>query len=79
MTRHEELKADPAFRQAVQAVRGAASVLSGVQMSYDEAELLAMFALVTFANGGGLTDPSLRCLARFLPETERTAETARRH
>jgi hypothetical protein len=79
MSRHEELKADPAFCQAVHAVRGAASVLSGVQMTYDAAEVLVTFALVTFAHAGGLTDPSLSRLARFAPDMVHNTDRVRRH
>ena len=64
-SRLEELKGDPAFRQAVSAVRGAASTLSGRAVTHEEAELLVSFALATFANAGGLAEPSLRRLARF--------------
>ena len=65
MKRIDELKGDPAFRQAVLAVRGAASTLSGRAMTTEEAEFLVSFALATFANAGGLNEPSLSCLARF--------------
>ena len=65
MKRIADLKTDPAFRQAVHAVKGAASTLSGRAMSLDEAELLVSFALATFANAGGLAEPSLGRLARF--------------
>ncbi|MEA1832558.1 hypothetical protein U8607_10740 [Methylobacterium durans] len=64
-SRLEELKGDPAFRQAVSAVRGAASTLSGRAVTHEEAELLVSFALATFANAGGLAEPSLSRLARF--------------
>lgn len=65
MRRLEELKDDPAFRQAVLAVKGAASTLSGRAMTQEEAELLVSFALATFANAGGLSEPSLSRIARF--------------
>ncbi|WP_336490319.1 hypothetical protein [Methylobacterium nigriterrae] len=64
-SRLEELKDDPAFRQAVHAVRGAASVLSGRAVTREEAELLVSFALAAYANAGGLVEPSLSRLARF--------------
>lgn len=64
-SRLEEMKGDPAFRQAVHAVRGAASVLSGRAVTPEEAELLVSFALAAYANAGGLTEPSLSRLARF--------------
>ncbi|GJE27180.1 hypothetical protein [Methylobacterium organophilum] len=65
MQRLAELKSDPAFRQAVLAVKGAASTLSGRAMTQEEAELLVSFALATFANAGGLSEPSLSRIARF--------------
>ncbi len=65
MKRLDELKGDSAFRQAVLAVRGAASTLSGRAMTHEEAEFLVSFALATYANAGGLTEPSLSRLARF--------------
>lgn len=65
MKRLDELKRDPAFQQAVLAVRGAASTLSGRAMTLEEAELLVSFALATYANAGGLAEPSLSRLARF--------------
>lgn len=65
MKRLDELKADPAFQQAVLAVRGAASTLSGRAMTHDEAEFLVSFALATYANAGGLNEPSLSRLGRF--------------
>lgn len=65
MKRLDELKADPAFRQAVLAVRGAASTLSGRAMTTEEAEFLVSFALATYANAGGLNEPSLSRLGRF--------------
>lgn len=64
-SRCHELKGDPAFGQAVHAVRGAASVLSGRTMTHEEAELLVSFALAAYANAGGLAEPSLSRLARF--------------
>ncbi|MER2264629.1 hypothetical protein [Methylobacterium oxalidis] len=64
-SRLEDLKGDPAFREAVSAVRGAASTLSGRAVTHEEAELLVSFALATFANAGGLAEPSLSRLARF--------------
>lgn len=65
MKRLEVLKEDPAFRQAVLAVKGAASTLSGRAMTQEEAEFLVSFALATFANAGGLREPSLGRLAKF--------------
>jgi len=70
MKRLAELKTDPAFRQAVMAVRGAASTLSGRAMSLEEAELLVSFALATYANAGGLSEPSLSRLAQFAGKVE---------
>ena len=64
-SRLEEMKSDRAFQEAVHAVRGAASVLSGRAVTHEEAELLVSFALATYANSGGLTEPSLSRLARF--------------
>lgn len=64
-SRFDELKGDPAFREAVHAVRGAASVLSGRAVTHEEAELLVSFALAAYANAGGLAEPSLSRLARF--------------
>jgi hypothetical protein len=68
MTRHEELRSDAAFCKAVQAVRGVASVMYGTEMSKEEAEMLVSVALTTFANAGGLSEASLRRLARFAPD-----------
>ena len=65
MRRIDELKSDPAFRQSVLAVKGAASTLSGRAMTQEEAEFLVSFALATYANAGGLSEPSLSRLARF--------------
>ncbi|GLS42890.1 hypothetical protein [Methylobacterium brachythecii] len=65
MKRLEELKSDPAFRQAVLAVKGAASTLSGRAMTQEESEFLVSMALATFANAGGLAESSLTKLARF--------------
>ncbi|WP_096488021.1 hypothetical protein [Methylorubrum populi] len=70
MSRLDELKNDPAFRQAALAVRGAASTLSGRAMTHEEAELLVSFALATYANAGGLSEPSLSRLARFAGKVE---------
>ena len=70
MSRLDELKNDPAFRQAALAVRGAASTLSGRAMTHEEAELLVSFALATYANAGGLAEPSLSRLARFAGKVE---------
>lgn len=67
MTRHEALKADAAFCQAVQAMRGVASVMYGTEMTKEEAEILVSIALTTFANAGGLSEASLSRLARFAP------------
>ncbi|GEP07830.1 hypothetical protein [Methylobacterium oxalidis] len=61
----EDLKGNPALREAVSAVRGAASTPSGRAVTHEEAELLVSFALATFANAGGLAEPSLGRLARF--------------
>lgn len=65
MTRLAELQSDPAFQQAVLAVRGAASTLSGRAVTAEEASFLVGIALATFANAGGLNAPSLSRLARF--------------
>ena len=65
MNRLAELQNDPAFRQAVLAVRGASSTLSGREVTEAEAEFLVGIALATFANSGGLDEPSLGHLARF--------------
>ena len=67
MTRNEDLRSDAAFCQAVQAVRGVASVMYGTEMSREEAEMLVSVALTTFANAGGLSEASLGRLARFAP------------
>lgn len=67
MTRHDDLRADAAFCQAVQATRGVASVMYGTEMSKEEAEMLVSVALTTFANAGGLSEVSLSRLARFAP------------
>ena len=67
MTRHEDLRADEAFRKAVQATRGVASVMYGTEMTKEEAEMLVSVALTTFANAGGLSEVSLGRLARFAP------------
>ena len=69
MTRHDELRGDEAFRKAVHATRGVASVMYGTEMSMEEAEMLVSVALTTFANAGGLSKASLRRLARFAPDT----------
>jgi len=45
MTRHDELRGDEAFRKAVQATRGVASVMYGTKMSKEEAEMLFSVAL----------------------------------
>jgi hypothetical protein len=37
-------------------------------MSKEEAEMLVSVALTTFANAGGLSEASLRRLARFAPD-----------
>jgi hypothetical protein len=65
MTRLAELQNDPAFRQAVLAVRGASSTLSGREVTEAEAQFLVGIALATFANAGGLSEPSLAHLAQF--------------
>ncbi|MCJ2092290.1 MULTISPECIES: hypothetical protein [unclassified Methylobacterium] len=65
MTRLAELQSDPAFQQAVLAVRGAASTLSGRAVTAEEASFLVGVALATFANAGGLNEPSLSRLGRF--------------
>ncbi|RYF06483.1 MAG: hypothetical protein EOO77_26820 [Oxalobacteraceae bacterium] len=67
MSRHDDLRADAAFCKAVQATRGVASVMYGTEMSKEEAEMLVSVALTTFANAGGLSEASLRRLARFAP------------
>lgn len=64
-TRLEELQDDPAFQQAALAVRGAASTLSGRAVTTDEARFLVGIALATFAQAGGLNEPSRSRLARF--------------
>ena len=68
MTRHEKLKHEPAFREAAHALRGTASVMTGVQMSYEEAEMLALMTLITFTNAGGLGNATLTHLMRFASE-----------
>ena len=65
MTRLAKLQNDPAFRQAVLAVRGASSTLSGREVTEAEAQFLVGIALATFANAGGLSEPSLGYLAHF--------------
>ncbi|MGH1574152.1 hypothetical protein ACRAWG_30330 [Methylobacterium sp. P31] len=65
MTRLTELEDDPAFQQAVLAVRGAASTLSGRAVTVEEARFLVGIALTTFAHAGGLNEPSRSRLARF--------------
>jgi hypothetical protein len=65
MTRLAELQNDFALRQAVLAVRGASSTLSGREVTEAEAEFLVGIALATFANAGGLNEPSIGHLARF--------------
>ncbi len=81
MSRLDELKNDPAFRQAVLAVRGACSTLSGRAMTHEEAEFLVSFALATYANAGGLAEPSLARLSRFAGKVEPDAgiESIMRH
>lgn len=81
-SRLQEIKGDPAFRQAVHAVRGAASVLSGRAVTQEEAELLVSFALAAYANAGGLSEPSLSRLARFsdtMPLEDRAFESLLKH
>jgi hypothetical protein len=39
-------------------------------MTHEEAELLVSFALATYANAGGLAEPSLSRLARFAGKVE---------
>jgi hypothetical protein len=79
MSRHEKLKNDPAFREAAHALRGTASVMTGTQMTYGEAEMLALMTLVTFTNAGGLSEPTMSHLARFAPQTgPEQAESPRR-
>jgi hypothetical protein len=73
MTRHEDLRSDPAFGNAVQAVRGVASIMYGTEMSREEAEMLVSVALTTFANAGGLSEASLSRLARFAPAEGQSA------
>lgn len=65
MTRLAELQNAFAFRQAVLAVRGASSTLSGREVTEAEAQFLLGIALATFANAGGLNEPSIGHLARF--------------
>ncbi|GJE09122.1 hypothetical protein FOHLNKBM_0142 [Methylobacterium longum] len=65
MNRLTELEDDPAFREAVLAVRGAASTLSGRAVTVEEARFLVGIALTTFAHAGGLNEPSRSRLARF--------------
>ncbi|KAB1068184.1 hypothetical protein [Methylobacterium planeticum] len=78
MTRHDKLKHDPAFREAAHALRGTASVMTGVQMTYGEAEMLALMTLVTFTNAGGLSEPTVGHLTRLAPEAgeERSSGSA---
>ena len=81
MSRLDELKCDPAFHQAVLAVKGAASTLSGRAMTQEESEFLVSFALATFANAGGLSEPSLSRLARFAGKVglDESVESLTRH
>ena len=81
MTRLSDLEDDPAFQQAVLALRGAASTLSGRAVTADEARFLVGIALTTFAHAGGLREPSLSRLARFSETVEQDAviETLTRH
>jgi hypothetical protein len=65
MNRLTDLEDDPAFQQAVLAVRGAASTLSGRAVTVEEARFLVGIALTTFAHAGGLNEPSRSRLARF--------------
>ncbi|MCJ2136366.1 hypothetical protein MKK69_20320 [Methylobacterium sp. J-026] len=65
MSRLSDLEDDPAFQEAVRAVRGAASTLSGRAVTADEARFLVGIALTTFAHAGGLSEPSRSRLARF--------------
>ncbi|MGE8126746.1 hypothetical protein ACQKQD_07190 [Methylobacterium sp. NPDC080182] len=65
MTRLSDLEDDPAFQEAVLAVRGAASTLSGRAVTVEEARFLVGIALTTFAHAGGLEEPSRSRLARF--------------
>ncbi|MCJ2054441.1 hypothetical protein [Methylobacterium sp. J-070] len=65
MTRLTELEDDPAFQEAVLAVRGAASTLSGRAVTVEEARFLVGIALTTYAHAGGLNEPSRSRLARF--------------
>jgi hypothetical protein len=73
MTRQEDLRSDAAFGEAVQAVRGVASIMYGTEMSKEEAEMLVSVALTTFANAGGLSEVSLGRLARFAPTKDQSA------
>ena len=43
--------------------------MTGTQMTYAEAKMLALMTLVTFTNAGGLSEPTLSHLARFAPRT----------
>ncbi len=65
MTRLSDLEMDPAFQEAVSAVRAAASTLSGRAVTAAEARFLVGIALTTFAHAGGLEEPSRGRLARF--------------
>ena len=42
--------------------------MTGVQMSYEEAEMLALMTLITFTNAGGLGNATLTHLMRFAAE-----------
>lgn len=81
MTRLSDLEDDPAFQQAVLALRGAASTLSGRAVTADEARFLVGIALTTFAHAGGLSEPSLSRLARFSETVDQgtVVETLTRH
>ncbi|MHB2208745.1 hypothetical protein [Methylobacterium sp. CM6257] len=81
MTRLTELEDDPAFQQAVLAVRGAASTLSGRAVTVEEARFLVGIALATFAHAGGLDEPSRSRLARFSETIKKAAasDSATKH
>lgn len=81
MTRLSDLEDDPAFQQAVLALRGAASTLSGRAVTLEEARFLVGIALTTFAHAGGLSEASRQRLARFSETVEpgTVVETLTRH
>lgn len=69
MNRRAELEADPAFRAAVSAVRGAGKIITGTETSERDARLITLFALSAFAQARGLTDPSIGRLMRYAPDS----------